>query len=88
MDQLRQQLAGDQTDHLAAGEAGHIAQNALLAATATGCGGLPVGGFTDDVVNRLLGVDGVHEATLYLILLGGEPQTTAVASALPLGTAR
>jgi SagB-type dehydrogenase family enzyme len=54
-------------------EAGHIAQNVLLAATAAGCGGLPVGGFTDDKVNALLDVDGVREAALYLIVLGGEP---------------
>lgn len=54
-------------------EAGHIAQNVLLAATAAGCGGLPVGGFTDDRVNALLDVDGVREAALSLIVLGGEP---------------
>ncbi len=54
-------------------EAGHIAQNVLLAATATGHGSLPIGGFTDDAINALLGVDGVREAALYLILIGGEP---------------
>jgi SagB-type dehydrogenase family enzyme len=51
-------------------EAGHIAQNLLLAAQAEGLGSLPVGGFMDDPVNDLLQLDGVEEAVLYLVLIG------------------
>lgn len=64
---------GERAYRFALLEAGPIAQNALLVATATGCGSLPVGGFTDGMVNRLLGVDGVREAALYLVPLGGAP---------------
>ena len=51
-------------------EAGHVAQNLLLAATALGLAGVPLGGFFDRQVNDLLGVDGLHEAALYLIPVG------------------
>jgi SagB-type dehydrogenase family enzyme len=51
-------------------ESGHIAQNALLAATALGLGGVTLGAFYDDEVHRLLGLDGVSEAILYLIPIG------------------
>jgi SagB-type dehydrogenase family enzyme len=52
-------------------EAGHLAQNALLAATALGLAALPVGGFYDRLVDRLVGVDGLDEATVYVLALGG-----------------
>lgn len=51
-------------------EAGHIAQNVLLAATAMQLGAVPVGGFIDDEVNAILDVDGVDEAAIYLIAAG------------------
>ena len=51
-------------------EAGHVAQNMLLAATALGLASVPLGGFFDRQVNDLLGVDGLHEAALYLIPIG------------------
>jgi len=51
-------------------EAGHVAQNMLLAATALGLASVPLGGFFDRQVNGLLGVDGLHEAALYLIPIG------------------
>jgi SagB-type dehydrogenase family enzyme len=51
-------------------EAGHAAQNALLAATALGLGSIVVGGFYDDLVDQLLGLDGVSESVLVLICLG------------------
>jgi SagB-type dehydrogenase family enzyme len=43
-------------------EAGHVAQNILLAAAALGLSALPVGGFYDRDVDAFLGVDGIYEA--------------------------
>lgn len=51
-------------------EAGHIAQNLLLVAAALGLGAVPVGGFVDDEMDSLLGLDGEDEISLYLILIG------------------
>jgi SagB-type dehydrogenase family enzyme len=51
-------------------EAGHIAQNLLLAAYSSGIGGLPVGGFFDNNLNELLGLDGCDDIVLYLVLAG------------------
>ena len=51
-------------------EAGHLGQNLLLAAAALDLAALPVGGFYDRRVERVLGVDGVHEAALYLFAVG------------------
>ncbi|MCX6358188.1 MAG: SagB/ThcOx family dehydrogenase [Armatimonadetes bacterium] len=51
-------------------EAGHIAQNLLLAAEAQGLSGVAIGGFMDDPLNRLLGLDGVDEAALYAVMVG------------------
>ncbi|MCB1373215.1 MAG: SagB/ThcOx family dehydrogenase [Rhodobacteraceae bacterium] len=58
-------------------EAGHICQNALLAAAALGLGAIPVGGFVDDEVNALLDLDGVDEAALYMAAVG-HPRTEEV----------
>jgi SagB-type dehydrogenase family enzyme len=51
-------------------EAGHVGQNLLLAATASGMAAAPVGGFWDRVVDRDLGLDGVDESALYLLAVG------------------
>ncbi|MBN2242330.1 MAG: SagB/ThcOx family dehydrogenase [Acidobacteria bacterium] len=51
-------------------DAGHIAQNLYLAATASGLGCCGIGAFFDDRVNVLLGVDGVEETVLYLASVG------------------
>jgi SagB-type dehydrogenase family enzyme len=51
-------------------EAGHLAQNFLLAATALELTTCPVGGFFDRRVDALLGVDGLYEAALYLLPVG------------------
>jgi SagB-type dehydrogenase family enzyme len=51
-------------------EAGHVAQNILLAATALGLGAVPLGGFYDRRVDELIDVDGVDESSLYLICVG------------------
>jgi SagB-type dehydrogenase family enzyme len=51
-------------------EAGHLAQNVLLAATGLGLGALPIGGFFDRPLAQLLDLDGVNEVALYLLALG------------------
>jgi len=51
-------------------EAGHVAQNACLAAAGLGLAAAPIGGFFDREVDRLLAVDGVDESCIYALLLG------------------
>ena len=51
-------------------EAGHLAQNVLLAAAALGLAAVPLGGFYDRRVDKLLGVNGVDESALYLLCVG------------------
>lgn len=51
-------------------EAGHIAQNILLAATESRLAGVPVGGFIDDEMNAFMQLDGCTEAVLYMIFIG------------------
>ncbi|MEA3501736.1 MAG: SagB/ThcOx family dehydrogenase [Actinomycetota bacterium] len=50
-------------------EAGHVAQNLLLQATALGLGAVPVGSFDDDAVSEILDLPGDHEP-LYLLPVG------------------
>lgn len=54
-------------------EAGHVIQNVLLTATELGVQALPLGGFYDARVERLLCVDGVDESVVYAVVLGGDP---------------
>jgi SagB-type dehydrogenase family enzyme len=51
-------------------EAGHIAQNILLTASSLGLGTVPIGGFIDDELDRLLMIDGLDEMSLYLVAVG------------------
>lgn len=51
-------------------EAGHLGQNLYLAATSMGLGACGVGAFMDDEINRMLGVDGVEEAAIYMLAVG------------------
>ncbi|WP_088288304.1 SagB family peptide dehydrogenase [Kineosporia sp. A_224] len=51
-------------------EAGHLGQNTYLAATSMGLGACAVGAFFDDALNDMLGVDGRHEAAVYLLAVG------------------
>jgi SagB-type dehydrogenase family enzyme len=51
-------------------EAGHVAQNVVLTATALGLAAVPLGGFYDRPTDEFLGLDGVNESTLYTIALG------------------
>jgi SagB-type dehydrogenase family enzyme len=55
-------------------EAGHAAQNALLAAAALELAALPVGGFYDRRLETLLRIDGVNESVLYCISIGSAPE--------------
>lgn len=51
-------------------EAGHVGQNLALVATASGLGSLSLGGFFDDDVSCMLGLDASFELPLYGIALG------------------
>ncbi len=47
-------------------EAGHVAQNINLAATALELGVINIGGYHDRLVDRFLKIDGLNHATVYL----------------------
>lgn len=51
-------------------DAGHIGQNAYLAAEAMGMGCCTVGAFLDDEVNSIMGIDGKNEIAVYLCSVG------------------
>jgi SagB-type dehydrogenase family enzyme len=53
-------------------EAGHLMGNAVLVAAELDLAALPVGGFYDRRLDRLVGAEGLDEATLYALVLGGE----------------
>jgi SagB-type dehydrogenase family enzyme len=60
---------GERADRYVAMEAGHIAQNVLLAAEALGLAACPVGSFDDDALGGLLRL-GPGELPLYLVPVG------------------
>lgn len=51
-------------------EAGHVGQNALLAAAAMRLSALPVGGIYDARLESDIGIDGVNESVVYAISIG------------------
>jgi SagB-type dehydrogenase family enzyme len=51
-------------------EAGHISQSIYLQAVSLGLGSVCVGAFSDEKVNKLIDVDGVKEAVIYLHSVG------------------
>jgi SagB-type dehydrogenase family enzyme len=51
-------------------EAGHVGENAYLAATDMGLGACGIGAFMDDAMNEMIGVDGVEEAVVYMLAVG------------------
>jgi SagB-type dehydrogenase family enzyme len=51
-------------------EAGHVAQNFLLAAEALSLAATAVGGFFDRQVDDFVGVDGIYESSLYVLPVG------------------
>jgi SagB-type dehydrogenase family enzyme len=52
-------------------EAGHLVQNAVLAATELGLRALPLGGFHDRLLDQIIGVDSLDEAAVHALVLGG-----------------
>lgn len=51
-------------------EAGHIGQNILLQATSLGLSAVPIGAFSDEQIDKLLGIDTKKQSTVYLIPVG------------------
>ena len=51
-------------------DAGHVCQNLYLACAAIGCGTCAIAAYHQELMDRLLGVDGSEEFTLYLAPLG------------------
>lgn len=62
-------------------EAGELAQNFQLEAVEMGLGSCLMGGFLDDQLSELLGIDGVSEAPLLPILAGRMPHAKPAAEA-------
>jgi SagB-type dehydrogenase family enzyme len=60
---------GERATRFVAIEAGHVAENLLLQATARGLVGVPVGGMDDEAVSRVLGLAPAEEP-LYLVAIG------------------
>lgn len=56
-------------------EAGHVAQNLNLAATAMGLGCLNIGGFHDCEIDGYLDLDGLTQSTIYIMAIGGIDHT-------------
>jgi SagB-type dehydrogenase family enzyme len=52
-------------------EAGHVAQNINLTATALGFGCINLGGYYDREIDEFLGIDGVTHSTIYMVGIGG-----------------
>jgi SagB-type dehydrogenase family enzyme len=52
-------------------EAGHLVQNAVLAATQLELAALPLGGFYDRRLDEVVGADGLDEASVHALVLGG-----------------
>ena len=51
-------------------DAGHLAQNISLVASAAGIGSCMIGGFNDYELEALLGVDGFYESAVYSLVVG------------------
>jgi SagB-type dehydrogenase family enzyme len=51
-------------------EAGHVAQNINLVATALGLGCINIGGYFDHDADELLGFDGLNQSTIYMQAIG------------------
>jgi SagB-type dehydrogenase family enzyme len=54
-------------------EAGHLMQTLLLLTTALGIDALPLGGFYDAALDRLVRANGVDESVVYAVALGRDP---------------
>ncbi len=51
-------------------DAGHIAQNLVLASTNLNIGSCPIAALYDDEVNNIVGVDGLKESVIYMCAIG------------------
>jgi SagB-type dehydrogenase family enzyme len=51
-------------------DAGHVSQNLYLAAEAIGGGACAIGAFFDELLNRVLGIDGENQFTVYITTTG------------------
>ena len=51
-------------------DAGHIAQNLVLASTNLNLGSCPIAALFDDDVNNIVGVDGLKESVIYMCAVG------------------
>ncbi len=51
-------------------DAGHVCQNLYLAAESIGCGVCAVGAYDDDIINKLLGLDGRSRFVIYIAAAG------------------
>jgi nitroreductase len=65
-------------------EAGHIAQNLLLAATAHGLAATPTCALGDRAVEELLGLDRLAEAAVHAVALGVRAAQPSVADTGPV----
>ncbi len=61
-------------------EAGHVAQNINLVATALGLGSVNIGGFFDREIDEFLDLDGIAHSTIYMIAIGGQTASPAPSS--------
>lgn len=51
-------------------DCGHLAQSLVIAATELDIVAHPIGGFLDDQVNTIIGLDGINDSVLHLLVLG------------------
>lgn len=64
-------------------DAGHAMQNLLLAAHGLGLAAVPIGGFVDDELNAMAGLNGIDENVLAALALGRAPGPAQDAQAHP-----
>lgn len=64
------QKYGENAEAFIAMEAGHISQNILLESVSLGLGAVPIGAFSRESVDELLGINGKGEGSLYINCVG------------------
>lgn len=64
---------GDRAYRMTLLEAGHLGQNIQLVTASAQIASVPIGGFKDDELNEVLGLDGIEESVIYPVLLGQAP---------------
>ena len=63
-------------------EAGHVAQNLNIVASALGIGSVNIGGFFDRKIDAILGLDGLTHSTIYMVGIG-EKEEEIVSPEMP-----